>query len=41
VVDEDNGVESGRKFEPHKGGRIRVTYGAGTPPTIAFLHEAL
>ena len=41
VVDEDNGVESGRKFEPHKGERIRVTYGAGTPPTIAFLHEAL
>ena len=41
VVDEDNGVESGKKFAPHKGDRIRVTYGAGTPPTIAFLHEAL
>ena len=41
VVDEGNGVESGRKFAPHKGDQVRVTYGAGTPPTIAFLHEAL
>jgi hypothetical protein len=41
VIDMDNGVQSGRKFAPHKGDQVRVTYGAGATPTIAFLHEAL
>jgi hypothetical protein len=41
VIDVDNGVQSGRKFAPHKGDQVRVTYGAGATPTIAFLHESL
>lgn len=41
VVDTDMGVESGRKFTPHKGDQVRVTFLAGTAPTVAFLREAL
>jgi hypothetical protein len=39
VVDTDRGVDSGRKFTPHKGDQIRATYVAGTPATVAFLGE--
>jgi hypothetical protein len=41
VVDTDTGVDSGRKFSPHKGDRVRVTYSAGTPATVALLGEML
>jgi len=39
VVDTDKGVDSGRKFSPHKGDQIRATYVAGNPATVAFLGE--
>lgn len=39
VVDTDTGVDSGKKFSPHKGDQVRVTYSAGTPATVAFLGE--
>lgn len=41
VVDTDQGVDTGRKFSPHKGDHVRVTYAAGTPATVAFLGEML
>jgi hypothetical protein len=41
IIDTDSGVDSGRKFSPHKGDDVRVTFGAGTPATVAFLGEAL
>ena len=41
VVDTDMGVESGKKFAPHKGDRVRVTFLAGATPTVTFLREAL
>lgn len=39
VVDTDTGAASGRKFSPHKGDPVRVTYSPGTPATVAFLGE--
>jgi hypothetical protein len=39
VVDTDTGVDSGRKFSPHKGDLVRVTYSAGAPATVAFIGE--
>ncbi len=39
VVDTDTGVDSGRKFSPHKGDEVRVTYTSGSPATVAFLGE--
>ncbi len=41
VVDKDTGVDSGKKFSPHKGDEVRVTYGTGATPTVAFLRETL
>jgi hypothetical protein len=41
IIDTDMGVTNGRKFTPHRGDQIRVTYTAGTPPTVAFLGESL
>jgi ABC-type Na+ efflux pump permease subunit len=41
VVDTDMGVESGKKFAPHKGDHVRVTFLAGATPTVMFLREAL
>ncbi len=39
VVDTDTGADSGRKFSPHKGDLVRVTYSAGGPATVAFIGE--
>jgi len=41
VVDTDSGVDNGRKFSPHKGDTIRVTYLTGATPTVVFLREML
>ncbi|MES2393595.1 MAG: hypothetical protein V4555_18300 [Acidobacteriota bacterium] len=41
IVDTDTGVSAGRRFSPHKGDQVRVTYTAGTPATVAFLRESL
>jgi hypothetical protein len=41
VVDTDMGVESGKKFAPHIGDKVRVTFLAGATPTVTFLREVL
>jgi hypothetical protein len=41
VVDTDMGVESGKKFAPHMGDKVRVTFMAGATPTVTFLREVL
>jgi hypothetical protein len=41
VIDADTGVESGKKFVPHKGDHLRVIYGGGSPATVVLLGEML
>jgi hypothetical protein len=41
VVDKDNGIDSGKKFSPHKGDQVRMMYGNNASPTVVFLRESL
>ena len=41
VVDTESGVDTGKKFAPHKGDQVRVTYLTGATPTVVFLRETL
>jgi len=41
VLDTDMGVQSGRKYSPHKGDHVRVTYTGSAPGKVILLGKSL